>query len=172
MQGTRPSLESLPSLEERRARVHAELTAKDSEAKAVAWEQKHNEVYEKLSGLTSQYNELNRLHESLKQDAKLERDASNQKLQNTIVRMEQAINNYNAVAGDKLQLEQKFASQQEQLNSVSRKYNESMQTNLTLSKKLTSANEEYLDVAKKLENTEEALGRARNEAKRITRIQA
>jgi hypothetical protein len=41
---------------------------------------------------------------------------------------------------------------------------------LELSKKLTTANEEYLNVARKLEATDEALERSRIEAKKIVKI--
>jgi hypothetical protein len=41
---------------------------------------------------------------------------------------------------------------------------------LALSKKLTVANEEYLEVAKKLESTDEALQRSEILAKKIVKI--
>jgi hypothetical protein len=168
--GSSPVGESLPSLEERRGRIHAELLAKSNEEKAIAWEQKHNEAYEKLAAKTAQYNELSNNYEQLRLDVVNERNMANQKLENTIVRMEKAVNDYNMVAGDKLKIEQKFQELTASYNEVNKKYNEALSTNLTLSQKVTRANEDYLEVAKKLESTSEALERTRIEAKKILKV--
>jgi hypothetical protein len=158
--GTAP-VESLPTLEARRSQIHAELLAKDSEAKAVAWEQKHNEIYDKLTSLGGQYKGLSEAFDKL-----------NQQLRNTEVDATNAKTKYNEQCGLVTDLKNTLNNARRELDETSRKYQESMQTNLSLSKKLTTANEEYLDIAKKLENTEEALNRAHNVAKKITRIQA
>ena len=168
--GTSPVGESLPSLEERRGRIQAELYAKDAEAKAIAWEQKHNEAYTQLQTKTAAYNELSKQFEALRSDVVNERNLANQKIENTIIRMEKAINDYNQIAGDKLKLEQKFQDLTAAFNDVNKKYNEKLQDNLSLSQKVTKANEDYLDVAKRLENTTEALERSRIKAKDIIKI--
>jgi chromosome segregation protein len=50
------------------------------------------------------------------------------------------------------------------------KYHDALAKNLELTKKLTQANEDYMKVAKELDDTKEALGRAKNEAKKIIRV--
>ena len=163
-------VESLPSLEERRARVHAEFKAKSSEEKAIAWEQKHNEIYEKYSVLTARYRELNRIYESFKKDAKRERDQAGQRVQNATIRLEQALSDYNRCCGEKTTLDHQYEDLTNIHNDVTRKYNEALNTNLQLSKKLTSANEDYLEIARAKENLEEKLTRARTNAKKTLKI--
>lgn len=172
MQGTRPALESLPSLEERRGRIHAELLAKDSEAKAVAWEQKHNEAYEKLTSLAGQYKGLSEAFDKLNEAKRNTEALLNQQFHNAEVATLQATTKYNEQCALVTDLKNTLNDTRKELDGTSHKYNESMQTNLNLSKKLTTANEEYLTVAKKLENTTEALERAQIQAKKITRISA
>jgi hypothetical protein len=168
MQGTRPPLESLPSLEERKAAILANQKANTFEVKALEWEQKHDEAYTKLQQYIGANATLNQSNKQLEQ----QKDEAIRELHNKEVERDSWRSKYER----ELSLREEYKSQVEnyknEMSRISEKYNSSLSTNLELSKKLTSANEEYLGIAKKLESTEEAFGRAKNEAKRITRIQA
>jgi hypothetical protein len=168
MQGTRPSLESLPSLEERKAAILANQKANTFEVKALEWEQKHDEAYTKLQQYIGANATLNQSNKQLEQ----QKDEAIRELRNKEVERDSWRSKYER----ELSLREEYKSQVEnyknEMSRISEKYNSALSTNLELSKKLTSANEEYLGIAKKLESTEEAFGRAKNEAKRITRIQA
>jgi hypothetical protein len=168
MQGIRPSLESLPSLEERKAAILANQKANTFEVKALEWEQKHDEAYTKLQQYIGANATLNQSNKQLEQ----QKDEAIRELRNKEVERDSWRSKYER----ELSLREEYKSQVEnyknEMSRISEKYNSSLSTNLELSKKLTSANEEYLGIAKKLESTEEAFGRAKNEAKRITRIQA
>ena len=163
-------VESLPSLEERRARIYAELRASSSEEQAIGWEKKHSEAYRKYATLTTRYKELNRLYESVNARAKRERETANQKIENLIVRMERVRGDYDKVCGDKTKLEQNLSDLNINYKDVHRKYNEALSTNLSLSKKLTRANEDYLEIAKAKELIAGKFTRARSNAKKTLKL--
>jgi hypothetical protein len=168
MQGTRPPLEMLPSLEERKAAIIANQKANNFEVKAIEWEQKHDEIYKKYEQLLGMYKQLDL---TCKQAHEAKEEAT-RTMHNADVDRQKYERLFGDEAGNRRKIEMQLQDTQQQLNGISKKYNEALGINLELSKKLTSANEEYLGIAKKLESTEEAFGRAKNEAKRITRIQA
>jgi hypothetical protein len=174
-------VESLPTLEERRARVHAELQAKSSEEKAVMWEQKHNEVYTKLmevngqyTGLSSAFNKLNEhmrtTEDTLNRQLRSTEEKLNQQLHNAEVKKEEATRKYNEQCGLVTDLKHTLDDTKQSLDDTTRKYNESMTINLELSRKLTKANEEYLDLAKGKEDVEEQFKKAKTNAKKTLRL--
>jgi hypothetical protein len=67
-------------------------------------------------------------------------------------------------------LKQQLEKRGEELARTNEKYNSALKTNLQLSQKLTKANEDYLDVAKRLEDTEEKLTTARTNAKKTLKL--
>ena len=153
--------DTLPSLEERTARIKAELKAKSAEQQAVIWEQKFTSTYTKLGQTNAVLKETRRLLEK-----------TNLTLHNTMVNEDRYKKERDALAGLKLELEHRIEDLQRTYDNLNAKYQKTLDTNLLLSKKVTQANEDYLDVAKKLEDSEEALGRAKVEAKKIVRIKA
>ena len=84
--------------------------------------------------------------------------------------MERTLADYNRICGEKTKLEHRFDDLNTNYNSVTRKYQESLATNLSLSRKLTQSNEDYLEIAKAKETTEDKLKRARNNAKKTLKI--
>jgi len=161
-------VESLPSLEERKAAIQANLRANTAEEKAVKFEEEYGKIYSQLQqyiGANASLNQSNKALEKL-------RDEAIRELANKEVERDQWRKKYE----HQLSLTEEFKSQLEntrvQLTQLNEKYGKSMSTNLELSQKITQTNEDYLEIHRKLESSEEALGRAKNEAKKITRITA
>jgi hypothetical protein len=160
------TVEALPSLEERKAAIKANQKANSFEAKAIEWEQKHDEIYSKYEQLIGMYKQLDL---TCKQAHETKEEAV-RSMHNSDVDRQKYERLFGDEAGNRRKIEMQLQDTQQQLNMISRKYNDALGTNLELSKKLTQANEEYLEVAKKLESTDEALERSRIEAKKILKI--
>ena len=163
--GTSPH-EALPSLEERKAAIKARQQADTFEAKAIEWEQKHDEVYTKLQQYIGANATLAGSNKQLEQN----RDEAIRELHNKEMERDKWHSKYE----HELALREEYKSQVEnyknEMSRLSEKYNTSMATNLELSKKLTSAHEDYLTVSQEHDRVAEALSRAKNEAKRIVKI--
>ena len=175
------AFESLPTLEERRARLNAEMKAKSNEEKAVMWEQKHNEVYTKLMEVSSQYNGLSVAFDKLNSHMRTTEDALtqqlrsteeklNQKLHNAEVKQEEAVRRYNEQCALVTDLKRTLDETKKSLDETGQKYNDTLKVNLELSRKLTQANEEYLVLAKGKEEIEEKFTAARTNAKKTLKL--
>jgi hypothetical protein len=166
--GTRPPLEMLPSLAERKAAIVANQKANTFEAKALEWEQKHDDVYTQLQQHIGANAALKQSNKSLE----AYRDEAIRELRNKEVERDQWRQKYERELGLREEYKAQVETYKNEMSRLSEKYNDMLSKNLKLSQDNTKSNEDYLEIAQKLEKTEEALGRARNEAKRITRIQA
>lgn len=162
----------MPSLEERRARVHAELNAKNSEEKAIAWEQEHNKIYEQLTKATSEKTELNRLHEALKTEIQREREQTNTRVEALIMQAETYKQQYNSQCGENTQLKNKITDLSENLKATGTDRDKWRDRATAATISATKANEDYLDIARKLESANEALERKDNLLKRTIRVKA
>ena len=150
---------TFPSLEERVARIKAESKAKSFEEQALVWEQKHNEVYEKLKVLEGQYQGLNSAFDKLNERSlTAERDRT------------EAIGKYNAQCGLVTDLKATLDRTTKDLNTTSEKYNTILKHSLELNQKLTQATEDYLASEKKAETAEDKFQEARKYAKRTVRL--
>ncbi len=156
--GTSP-WEALPSLEERAARVHAELKAKSAEDQTLAWELKHNEVYQKLTELNGRHKDLKEMYDKIA--------TKNYDLQQLNFQLQRKYEEQCAKATD---TEERFGKLNRTYEEIHRKYNDSLETNLNLSQKLTQANEDYLTIAQQKEQIDEKLKIARINAKKTLRL--
>lgn len=161
-------VEGMASLEMRRAKVNADLKAAGAEERALKWEEEYNSLYPEHQRLIGRATQLQADLDKMEAD----RDEANRQMHNREVERDSWHGKYE----HQLALAQEYKNQlelsQQENTRITEKYQKVMAVNLEYTKKLTAAHEEYLDLAKRLENNEEALSRAKNEAKRITRIKA
>lgn len=165
--------ESLPSLEERKARLHAEMRAKSSEEKALQWEQKHDELYKQFMDFNDKHNQtLGVVNEQKARIATLEakRDEAFKDMHNSQIERDEWHSKYEHQLGIVEDLRTQIEKVREELSRATEKYGQTLKTNLELSQKLTRANEDYLEVAKAKEETEEKLTAARTNAKKTLKL--
>ena len=103
---------------------------------------------------------------------KREREQNNSRVENLISQVEMHKLQYNNVCGENTKLKNDLLTAREDAAKWKNESDRAWETAKKASLMATKANEDYLEVAKKLEETTEALGRAKNEAKKITRIKA
>jgi hypothetical protein len=179
--GSNPAWEELVTnlrsevLEERKQRFKAQdqigtasEQAKQAVETATKWESRYTEMsnaYTNLEGKTAQLQTL--LDQSTTRKEEAIRD-----MYNIAAEKDKFKAMRDEAAGERDDARRALENLQRSYKSLDDKYNDSLQKNLVLSQKLTSANEEYLEVAKKLDASTEALSRSKNEAKKIIRIQA
>lgn len=156
-----PLVEKLPSLEERIARIKAEMKAKSAEEQSLLWQQKHNEVYQQTKMLEGKYLGLNQAFDKLNERS----------LRAESARKEAEIK-YNEQCGLVTDLKHQLDTTTKELNGVTEKYNKLLKTSLELNQKWTKADEDYLDMAKTAEMLKDKLAQARKDAKKIVRIKA
>lgn len=151
--------EYLPSLEERRAKIRAELQAKTSEDKALTWEQKHNELYRQLTEFAGRYNNLKEMYDKIA--------AKNYNLEQKTFELRRKYEEQCAKATD---TEQRFGKLNRTYEEIHRKYNNALKVNLDLSTKLTESHEEYLELARNKEQVEDQFKKARINAKKTLKL--
>lgn len=174
--GTAP-LEHLANVEAQVAKINAQLNAKNTESRAVTdieaaelraktWEAHYSQVYTAYQQIMGE----NAALKTQTQQAEERKENAIRDMHNAMIDKEKEMRLRNDAAGERDEIRRNYESVKRDYDNINAKYQNALQTNLGLSQKLTVANEEYLELARQKESLEEALGRARNEAKKITKI--
>jgi hypothetical protein len=166
--GTSPCPEELilKAKEEEKMRRHAETQEKAAEEELSKTQESEKKLTLELHSLQIKCDDQKNLIDKLeKQKEQADRDLVEAKADcETWKRKRDEIS---GSRDDYKTLSEKLKAALEELQP---KYSASISKNLELTKKLTTANEDYLTVSKQLDDTKEALGRAKNEAKKIIRV--
>jgi hypothetical protein len=160
-------------LAERVQRFKAEKTAstsgkceKEALEDAAKWEQRYIEMN---NAYTNKEGQATQLQASL-DEANNRKEVAIQAMYNANTERDKYKALRDEAAGERDEARRSFETFKRNFDTLDAKYNESLKNNLALSIRATESNEDYLNVAKKLENTTEALERSRIEAKKIVKI--
>ncbi len=181
--GTSPVGESKELTAETVRRIKAEYTAqglqKNLEYVEAIWIDKYSKLAEENKQLSTKNTQKDTIIEELRKnkidaEAKLNefRDTHAKDLQETKIELEDYKGRYGSATREASKFNTLAENLQIDNETLKTKYHGALVENLKFSRDCTKANEDYLEVAKKLEKTEEALTRSRNEAKKILKIQA
>jgi hypothetical protein len=152
--------------EERVKRWKAEDRAKTAEGKALSWESRYvneHQRAEQLKGALAEVKTAHRQSEERKEQALRE-------MHNANVERDKYKRLRDEAAGERDDTTQAYEKLQREHRILREKYDQSLQTNLSLSKKCTQAQEDFLDKAKENELLKEKLTRTRNLAKKTLKI--
>jgi len=145
--------ETLPTLEEKVGRLKAEKKAETLKEKVASWERDYAKLYEKHQQLTGAFQQRGLTIEKLH----VQKDNAVRDFNNKCVEAEKWKRLRDEASGLRDDYMHQLEGTKTKLTDVSRRYNDSLGTNLELSRKLTQAHEDYLEVASKAERLEAAL---------------
>jgi hypothetical protein len=166
--GTSPCPEELilKAKEEEKMRRHAETQEKAAEEELSKTQESEKKLTLDLHSLQIKCDDQKNMIDKLeKQKEQADRDLVEAKAD--VETWKRKRDEISGSRDDYKALSEKLKAEKEVLEP---KYHDALAKNLELTKKLTQANEDYLKVAKELDDTKEALGRAKNEAKKIIRV--
>jgi hypothetical protein len=161
--GTSPVGENL---ENKVARIKAESRAKTSEAQALEWEMQYRKIAEENMRKEGRITELKQMVEQ----ANLRMETALKDMNSAFLERDKYKSLRDQASGERDDIRLKYERLVTEKKLVDEKYQNQLDITLGLSGKVTQANEDYLEVSRKLANTEEALARSRIEAKKILKI--
>jgi len=147
-------------------RYQAEEKARHAKGDALDWEEKHDEIYKKYQQLHGAH----RQQEILVQKLHEQKDNAVRDYNNKCVESEKWKRLRDEASGLRDDYMHQLEDTKAKFTDVSRKYNDSLGTNLELSKKLTQAHEDYLEKAAENERLKAAMNKAKSIGKKIVRI--